>query len=282
MTRTFTEANKGNEGGTAFRPVDLRFTIYADRGVTPLFQPGDEPGGETKNTKARYRIGNPSRVGGRQGLSLLRPGFCFSGCAPEEEKKHGDSPQYHDRSMRRLRSGTPGPEKVQALLFGRLPRRNLAQTASTSDSQTVHRVWNPARWQTQRCPILFRSVPNEAVGETSPSEGRMTPLQGARNHCANYQPDGSCLGIGIKEDGSLSRFQPAGTKCLLAQPGVRCQYFEECVMPMEKSAWKSPLEQNQFAEAVRDYRLRSGALSLARRICPVCQARELEPRHQLC
>ena len=36
----------------------------------------------------------------------------------------------------------------------------------------------------------------------------MTPLQFAREECANHQPDGSCLGAWINEDLSITRGEP--------------------------------------------------------------------------
>jgi hypothetical protein len=63
----------------------------------------------------------------------------------------------------------------------------------------------------------------------------MTPLQAAKAHCANYQPDGSCLGIYYNDDLSIdrSRCRPC-EKCLLAE-GKRCEYFEEIIVPMRMS-----------------------------------------------
>ncbi len=112
----------------------------------------------------------------------------------------------------------------------------------------------------------------------------MTPLQAAKAHCANYQPDGTCLGVDIKDDGSLTRFQPAGRKCLLATAGQRCPYFEQCVMPMEIREWKSPLEQKDFAQAVYTYRIAADVSrqEKGKRICPTCNCRPLEPRKKYC
>ena len=55
----------------------------------------------------------------------------------------------------------------------------------------------------------------------------MTPLQAAKAHCANYQPDGSCLGIVF----GVYRFRKEGLPCLLCS-GERCSYFEEIIVPM--------------------------------------------------
>ena len=59
----------------------------------------------------------------------------------------------------------------------------------------------------------------------------MTPLQAAKAHCANYQPDGSCLGIyylgNLNIDEQRCRPLP---KCLLTGCQA-CPYFEETVLP---------------------------------------------------
>jgi hypothetical protein len=62
-----------------------------------------------------------------------------------------------------------------------------------------------------------------------------SPLQAAKAHCANYQPDGSCLGIYYNDGLSVdrSRYRPC-EKCLLAA-GKRCEYFEEIIIPMRMS-----------------------------------------------
>ena len=59
----------------------------------------------------------------------------------------------------------------------------------------------------------------------------MTPLRAAKAHCANYQPDGSCLGIAFGGDLSMYRFRKEGLPCLLCS-GERCSYFEEIIVPM--------------------------------------------------
>jgi hypothetical protein len=59
----------------------------------------------------------------------------------------------------------------------------------------------------------------------------MTPLQAAKAHCANYQPDGSCLGIYYNDDLSVdwSRYRPL-PKCAIASCQA-CPYFEQIVLP---------------------------------------------------
>jgi hypothetical protein len=75
----------------------------------------------------------------------------------------------------------------------------------------------------------------------------MTPLQAAKEHCANYQPNGSCLGIYYSNDLSVdqSRYRPC-TKCLLAE-GQRCPYFEEIVVPMKMSHETAESPANKFS-----------------------------------
>ena len=62
----------------------------------------------------------------------------------------------------------------------------------------------------------------------------MTPLQAVKAHCDNYQSDGTCLGIRIRDDLSLYRFRHEGLPCLLADR-KRCEHFEEIVVPMKMS-----------------------------------------------
>lgn len=63
----------------------------------------------------------------------------------------------------------------------------------------------------------------------------MTPLQIAKDHCANWRNDGKgCLGAIIDDDLQIRRCRPK-PKCVLGTPGERCAYFEECVAPMGPS-----------------------------------------------
>ena len=62
----------------------------------------------------------------------------------------------------------------------------------------------------------------------------MTPLQAAKEHYANYQADGTCLGIAFRDDLSMYRFRKEGLRCLLCD-GDRCSYFEEIIVPMRMS-----------------------------------------------
>jgi hypothetical protein len=54
----------------------------------------------------------------------------------------------------------------------------------------------------------------------------MTPLQAAKEHCANYD-NGACLGIYYKSDLSIDKIKYLPlARCLLAEPVRPCPYFE--------------------------------------------------------
>ena len=72
-------------------------------------------------------------------------------------------------------------------------------------------------------------------------------------------------------------------KCVLALTGVRCEYFEECVMPMGSTDWPglgTPKEHQEFAEGVKQYQRSANVGSQKRRLCSC--GRELEHGKQLC
>ena len=61
----------------------------------------------------------------------------------------------------------------------------------------------------------------------------MTPSRLVKTECANYQNDGSCMGINTA--GLLDTGIPAARrdKCLLAKkPIMPCRYFEQCILPL--------------------------------------------------
>jgi hypothetical protein len=105
----------------------------------------------------------------------------------------------------------------------------------------------------------------------------MTPLQAARAHCANYQQDGSCLGIGFHDDLSMYRFRKEGLPCLLCS-GERCSYFEELIVPMRPEL---PAQAKSLASAVNAYQLKHRLQSLVR-FCPGCGETPLLARQRLC
>ena len=80
----------------------------------------------------------------------------------------------------------------------------------------------------------------------------MNPHQLAKTECANYEPDGGCLGIDIAPDGQSSPLWPKKpARCVLAdeQP---CPYFEEAILagiPMIRSEQKTA----EWQEAEENY-----------------------------
>lgn len=104
----------------------------------------------------------------------------------------------------------------------------------------------------------------------------MTPFQFAKEQCSNYQADGSCLGVGIRDNGRLYSFGKKA-KCLLAD-GQRCQFFEDCVLPM---GFEDPIKRQQASEMKADY-LHSIGVTHKGRVCPQCNMRILAPRARLC
>src|SRR5262249_30697463 len=104
----------------------------------------------------------------------------------------------------------------------------------------------------------------------------MTPLQAAKAHCANYQHDGSCLGVAFRDDLSMYRFRKEGLPCLLGTCEA-CPYFEEIVLPQVP-----PSVAEQYRKS-----LPAGAATSVRpqrviKLCPDCRKRELEPRKRYC
>jgi hypothetical protein len=82
----------------------------------------------------------------------------------------------------------------------------------------------------------------------------MTPLQVAKQECANCDSAGNCAGIGIADDLSCCMFRKPG-KCWLApdeQGNIkRCQYFEQCVAPLAKARTRNAATQEQKLAAAR-------------------------------
>ena len=108
----------------------------------------------------------------------------------------------------------------------------------------------------------------------------MKPLQLAHDHCANWRKDGrGCLGAVIDDDLQIRHCRPK-PQCLLASPGQRCLYVEECVLPMARSI-DNPVQRQQFEEAVRQYRLTARFAPTETRPCPDC-GRAMEPRRRFC
>lgn len=112
----------------------------------------------------------------------------------------------------------------------------------------------------------------------------MTPLQFAREECANFEHDGSCKGIGIRNDGSLYSFGKS-PQCVLKDRQKTCQYFEECVLPMglDTTTASGMARAKEREEAMRIYANNAPAIArYSGRLCPDCQERELEAGHRFC
>jgi hypothetical protein len=114
----------------------------------------------------------------------------------------------------------------------------------------------------------------------------MSPLQAAKEHCANYD-NGACQGIYYNHALSIdrSRYHPL-PRCVLSEPGQRCPYFEECILPLEipRETRASTKRANALASAIRQYR-RTTAIESGRtikRMCLECHRHELEPGKRLC
>lgn len=119
----------------------------------------------------------------------------------------------------------------------------------------------------------------------------MTPLQFAREWCANWQPGGSCLGVNIHDD-LTQRISTPRPKCICGE--ARCEYFEQCVIPTAKKL-EIPYQAKAAQEAVYLYLRQTKALLATRRckgckrpivgtnarFCPVCaHQRALNSRRQ--
>ena len=99
----------------------------------------------------------------------------------------------------------------------------------------------------------------------------MSPLQVAKLHCANYQPDGSCLGVYYNRDLSIAKCIPL-PRCLLYEPIQRCPYFEEIVMPQkleDRSRDVQERKRREFEEGVDQYR-RATTIPIVGRLCVAC------------
>lgn len=110
----------------------------------------------------------------------------------------------------------------------------------------------------------------------------MTPLQFAKQECANYR-EGLCSGIAITDEGRLLRFQPV-SPCTLPE-GKACIYFERWVLPMgnDKSTVVGLARAKEQEEAKWLYYHETGRLNISEsRRCPVCGQREVQARERMC
>lgn len=115
-------------------------------------------------------------------------------------------------------------------------------------------------------------------------ETTMNPIQAARKYCDCLLTDDLCLGITANDDLSPKRFRKEWLPCLLtAGKCQRCEHFESSILPMERrTEWPAKHDGEEFREAAHTYRMTSGALAQADRICPECNERALNPRERLC
>jgi hypothetical protein len=104
----------------------------------------------------------------------------------------------------------------------------------------------------------------------------MTPLHAAKAHCANYQPDHSCLGIAFRDDLSMYRFRKEGLLCLL-KTCEACPYFEETVLPQVPASVAEEYLKSLPAGAKTNVRLQR-----ATKLCLDCRRREVRPRQKYC
>ena len=104
----------------------------------------------------------------------------------------------------------------------------------------------------------------------------MTPLQMANAECPNLN-NGAC--DGMRFDDKLKPLPgKALDRCLLAD-GKRCDYFEECVMPIAAMVSDST-KSKSYMGAADSYRILH-RLSGVTRQCPEC-GRPLPARKRLC
>ena len=104
----------------------------------------------------------------------------------------------------------------------------------------------------------------------------MTPLQIANAECPNWN-QGACAGARIADDLSPLPGRPLD-KCALAND-QRCDYFEECVMPMAEMV-SDPAKSKSYMDAVAGYKLKHHISGLSRR-CPECGG-SLPTRKRFC
>lgn len=106
----------------------------------------------------------------------------------------------------------------------------------------------------------------------------MNPMQFVREECANHQPNGSCLGVQIAKDLTMTCAKPL-PRCLVAD-GQRCGYFEACVLPLADMVTE-PRRAIALREAVEQYREQTKQGPQITRECPDCGG-PLQPRKKIC
>ena len=89
----------------------------------------------------------------------------------------------------------------------------------------------------------------------------MNPVQFAQHECANYEPDGSCLGLGLLDEPAPG---PA-PRCRL-RDGQPCRYFAQCVLPIRN--WN--IEPPRKKAAYSAYMLYEQGISQGAGPCKLC------------
>jgi len=125
----------------------------------------------------------------------------------------------------------------------------------------------------------------DVCGEARVKRGvRMSPAQFAHGECANLQPDGACLGVGV--DSLIDTGQPKTCthrdRCAVAS-GKRCGYFERVILPLADlpSPRGDAQRQARRASARQTYLGRHVLAGSLERQCPECGGSRLR-RHRFC
>jgi hypothetical protein len=110
----------------------------------------------------------------------------------------------------------------------------------------------------------------------------------AEEYCANWWRGSLCQGADVDlRTGRHFRWRAAGNPCLLGL-GLRCPYFEQSVLPMEKrkeNAWPTLREGMTFREAAPTYRrlfLPETLVERLERLCPDCGKHPIGPKKRCC
>ena len=112
----------------------------------------------------------------------------------------------------------------------------------------------------------------------------MTPFQFAKRECANYNKDGSCLGVAAEDlvdtngpwwnrKAITAKFLHQKSKCALSKAGERCLYFEQVILPLADC--RSPKDelnlQSKRQKAKALYIARVGLASLEKAKSRFCE-----------
>ena len=113
---------------------------------------------------------------------------------------------------------------------------------------------------------------------------RMSPARFAHDECANHQPDGECLGVGVDSlvDRGQAKTCTPRARCRVAE-GKRCEYFERLVLPLadKPSPADDRLLQQRRASAREEYLGRHIIRGHDGGRCPEC-GNPRPRRHRFC